>query len=312
MDDVNAVEAVYYFILWSQKEGFDYLAVAVSPNIHWSNKLLKKLPAERRKQFQIRPVSLEGVDDCIYAFYDRWSPGGKYSLSGFSPDKNGGPKMPIEPESRFVDVLELEYAPEKVFGEAVSKSVKPTVTVSKKKEAPVAEKPKGPPPFASFAQMCVIMVAWIVVLVASILVMTSRPVFQEISGNAPDGFRFPLSYRDVENVENGGWMYLEATIQASALDRTHEDIRWMVIDPSDDVVVVRPSVLDASAHDKPGFQLAPGPQEIEKWRERHFRSIEHGYSYQWPDGSYLVYEHESDRIFGRLSPTIARKLFGSS
>lgn len=301
------VENEIYVILWDKKAGYDYYAVAASKNVHWAEARLKSLPANLRNEFRIRPVTVEGVDHDLVVFYDRWAPNGPCSLSGFGIDPKLKPFMPMEPEERLTADLELDVAPESIFG-AKEKKKAAVKAAPRRKAMPETPQPR---PLRAFLVLGGALALWLLILGVLAAAIQMRPVTLRMASVLPEGWRFPISYQDPVWVSQGGWQYFEAEVSTAAFNRLHEGVApWVVIASDENITVVRPQVFDVTSHERAQFSFVTGLGEGEQWRKDNFLIVREGYIASWRDGSQLVFDLTSKRIYGKVSRKVASELFG--
>lgn len=299
------LENEVYVILRDKAKGYESKAVAASKNRQWVDARMNSLPANVRDQFHVRPVRVEEVEDHVVVFYDRWSPGGDWALSGFSLDPNDRPKLPLEPEERMYDTLMLNEAPESIFGKAKKKAAAPP---PKRKRA--VEASATPIRARRYSlSLALAILAWVCILAALMLTLKTRMVVLTPEDELPEGMRFPIAYKSPEMVEHGGWYYLESELAGAALERTHEMVGWRVIGAEEPVQMRRPRLLDAEAHVGTEAAFIYGRGNVDSWRDENFQTVTDGYVARWGDGSVMAYDLVSNRIYGRITLEVARELF---
>ncbi|WP_309399666.1 hypothetical protein [Cerasicoccus maritimus] len=301
-----------YVILRVKEKGYDYHAVAASRNVRWAEARLNSLPSDMRGDFHIRPVPLVEEVDEVVAFYDRWAPGGPLALSGFGADPKKKPPLPIEPEERVTEYVQLDVIPEDIFPQT-KKQQKAAAATSPKNEATakpeaeaVAEQPRN---LRLYLSIGLAVATWLMVLAALFLSARMRPVVLGTESALPAGMSFPFAYTDTHCIEHAGWLYFESDLNRSGFDRTHGNLGWRVIAQDETMDVLRPQVLSAHSHERTEFSFASGLSGVDQWRKDNFLTITDGYFMIWPDGSQMVYDVGSDRIYGRLSAEVAHELF---
>ncbi len=241
----------------------------------------------------------------LVVFYDRWTLSGPLALSGFGVDPKQKPVLPMEPEERVTETIELDIAPESIFPQTIKKITK---GVAKSKSVKQAEAP-APKPMRLYLALGIGLLAWVAVLAALYVSAQLKPVVLATSEEMPEGLALPFAYQDATCVEHAGWLYIEGTLGSTAFERVHADLRWQVIAQDETLQVMRPQVLDAKAHERSEFSFASGLGNVEQWRKDNFLTVTDGYFTLWPDGSQMVYEVGSDRVYARLSREVANELF---
>lgn len=298
------LEQELFVILRDKYKGYQSLAVAASPHRQWVEARLAKLPADLRDQLRVRPIRLRDVDEHIVVFYDLWNVGGDWELTGFGVDPADRPKLPIEPADSRSDTLMLNVVPEDIFG------VQKKLPALRRERAPATEAIAAPLPRRYTLSLCLALLAWVGVLAALMLAVKTRPVYLGVESELPEGLRFPIAYQQSEWVEHVGWHYIEGVLPGAARERTHDQVRWQVIGEDEPVTMRRPRLLNASAHRLTETNFIYGQGNVDAWREQNFVIVTDGYVSRWDDGSVLVFDLKSDRVYGRLSAEVAHELFG--
>ncbi|WP_269541449.1 hypothetical protein [Cerasicoccus fimbriatus] len=304
------MENEIYVILRKKQRDYDNEAIAASRNVNWVTRVMNKLPGDIRENCTVRPVQVNDVEQDLVVFYDRWAPGEPLSLSGFGVDSKQRPALPIEPEERHFEELVLDQEPAHLLPKRKEAAAKP----KPKPAEPVkqTEEPAQEPPRKKRRIMALGLAfgAWVFLLAVILAAAQMKPTVLEIDARLPDGLQFPFSYEAPKFIEHAGWLYFESGLTRSAFKRAHDTIPWMVIAQDETMNVVNPAVFDLKSHERGGFSFASGLGDVDRWRQEHFIVINDGYFATWSDGSKLVYDVSSDRIYGRVRVEVARELFG--
>jgi len=296
-----------YFLMRTDKDGFDQYAVAASRDRIWCEDLLERLPPDKFAAFRLLKLHWGPGGDRVHCFYDRWCEHGNFVFTGLGSDAHRGPELPMTPRKRVSISLWLDREPQCVALQSSTLAAASAGAPPRGDSLPGSGRRRWTPGFQKWSAAALV---WLTASGLWAAACWTQPASLAPHGGPPSDFAFPAGYERVGWIEHGGWVYFQGELDTSGFSKDHLGLSWERIDPQvQEIRVTHPKAVSIDSHGEYRSQLAPGPNQVEDWRDNHFCLVEYGYFYQWDDGSVMVYDFDRDRIAGMLSPGVVARLF---